>query len=258
MEHKKYEEQFSIRSYELDFNNRLFTSSMFDYLQQVATNHAVELGFGFFDLEDRGLYWVLARNHLDIYRYPTYGERLRVVTWPKGTDKLMALRDYIIYGAQGDIVAKATSTWVLMDLNKHRPVRPPKDLFIQVDEHAIESVPPKLMEPDGDGDIFYHEVGYSECDMNGHVNNVNYVRWIQNTFKQDQYNEYSIKDMQINFLCECGMDHAIDIVKKQVSSTVWYVEGYNKTLDRKAFQAMVTWEVNSAFIQLNNEPRTTA
>lgn len=238
---EKYKEYFEIRGYELDLNNRVFASSLFDYLQQVATNQASKLGFGYFDIKEQGTFWVLARNHLRVDRYPVYGEKLRVETWPKGTSKSMALRDYIIYDEDNKEIGRATSSWVLLDIKRHRPVRPPKDLPGVIEEDAIETIPTKINTPDSLRESYRYKVGYSDCDINGHVNNVNYIRWIQNIFSVEQYNTGIIKEIKANFLCECAIGHDLVISYKQINDTMWYVEVFNESLNKAALKSEVYW-----------------
>ncbi|WP_157950190.1 acyl-[acyl-carrier-protein] thioesterase [Vallitalea okinawensis] len=240
--HTKHEEIFNIRSYEVDFNNQLFISSIFDYMQQSATLHANNLGFGFDDLAKKGLYWVLSRIDVEIMSLPTYGGKVTVTTWPKSINKLFAMRDYILRDDHGNIICKATSAWILMDINKKRPSRPPKDLYDQVEEYAINTMPDKIQEPVNRILDYEHIVGYSDCDINKHVNNVNYIRWVQNTFDQTFHNTHRMTHIQVNFLCECGMGDAIEIYKQALENDQWYIDGHNKTLGQKAFQAIMTWE----------------
>lgn len=239
--HVKHEEIFNIRSYEVDFNNKLFVSSMFDYMQQAATLHANNLGFGFDNLTEKGLYWVLSRIDVEIISHPTYGGKVKVTTWPKSVNKLFAMRDYILTDDQENVICKATSAWILMDMNKKRPSKPPKDLCREVEEYAIKTMPDKIQEPEDRRLDYLHKVGYSDCDVNKHVNNVNYIRWIQNSFDQTFYNTHSMSHIQVNFLCECGMGHDIEIHKQQLEDGQWYIDGHNKTLGQKAFQAIMTW-----------------
>lgn len=237
----KYKEKFRIRSYELDLNNRLFVSTLFDYLQQVASYHAEELGFGLEDIKEVGTYWVLARNHLKIHSYPKYGDTLTVETWPKGNHKSMSLRDFVIYNSDGDVIGEATSSWLLMDLKRNRPVRPPKEIKGVVEEHVIAEVPGKIKDYEVADRVFTHKVGYSDCDVNGHVNNVNYIRWIQNAFSINKYSNEEVRDIQVNFLCECHIDDEIDMYMTEIDKNIWFVEGYNKTMDKKAFKSIIKW-----------------
>ena len=46
---------------------------------------------------------------------PLWGETIIVKTWPRGTDKLFALRDYEVRYPDGRSIALATSSWLIID-----------------------------------------------------------------------------------------------------------------------------------------------
>lgn len=55
-----YQETKTIRAYDVDFNNKIKISSVFNLLQDVASVHADLLGLGFKDLYKLDLGWVLS------------------------------------------------------------------------------------------------------------------------------------------------------------------------------------------------------
>ncbi len=67
------------------------------------------------DLFKKGLTWVLSRFHIEITRYPKWGETVQINTWPSGRGPLFAVRDYEILDAEGPLAA-ATSSWLIVDL----------------------------------------------------------------------------------------------------------------------------------------------
>jgi len=50
-----YEESFKVRTYDVDFKNQLKVNSIFNFMQDVASEHAKELGVGWNDLQNTGL-----------------------------------------------------------------------------------------------------------------------------------------------------------------------------------------------------------
>ena len=40
---------------------------------------------------------------------------------------------------------------------------------------------------------------YSELDLNGHMNNAHYVRWVADMFSLEQYESYEIAELEINY-----------------------------------------------------------
>ncbi len=121
-------EAFTLRAYEVDRGGRASLPTVCNWLQEAAGNHAAHLGWSVHDLGARGQTWVLARLRLHLARPISWGETVRVTTWPAGTHRLFALRDFRVVDANGDEVAAATTSWMLMQLATRRPVRPPREL----------------------------------------------------------------------------------------------------------------------------------
>ncbi len=174
-------EAFTLRSYEVDSGGRASLPTVCNWLQEAAGNHAARLGWSVHDLGARGQTWVLARLLLRVARPASWGETVRVTTWPAGTHRLFALRDFRIADANGDEVAAATTSWMLMQLATRRPVRPPREL------EALEARSPGRAMVDGMGRLAEPEsvacrecrveVRHGDLDVNGHANNVAVIGW---------------------------------------------------------------------------------
>ena len=91
-----WKETVGIRACDVDFNNRIKVSSIFNHMQDVASIHADALELGFKHLSEVDLFWVLAWAKIEIEAYPTFGNTLTIKTWPKFRHKLYSVRDFII------------------------------------------------------------------------------------------------------------------------------------------------------------------
>ena len=69
-------------------------------------------------------FWVLSRIVADIYLWPEWEETIIVRTWPRGTDKLFALRDYEVFYPDGRHIASGSSSWLIVDRTSKRIQRP--------------------------------------------------------------------------------------------------------------------------------------
>lgn len=241
-----WEESFNVRIYDTDFNGKIKISSIFNYMQEAATNHAANLNLGCEQLLDKELFWALSRVKIDIWDFPKHGDEIKIETWPKGTEKLFALRDFRIYNSQNQIIAKATSAWLIIDSEKLRPRRP--KLFIETigdfkNDHALSEVPGKISEYEKKELIFEKRIGYSDIDINQHMNNVKYIELITDSFSQAIFKEKKIKSMQVNFLSECKFGDEIQIFKGEFEDNrnCYYIEGINKHKNSKVFNATVEW-----------------
>ena len=86
--------------------------------------HAVKLGFGRDDLMRDNRFWVLSRIYAVIEKWPVWEDSIIVKTWPNGTDKLFALRNYEVKYPDGRHMASGTSSWLILDRTTKKVQRP--------------------------------------------------------------------------------------------------------------------------------------
>lgn len=174
-----YQAEYKIHTYEIDFRGRARLGSLLNYLQDSAGAQALELGFSVEDLFRLGLTWVLSRYHIKIERYPLLGEKITVQTWPSGRSEFFALRDYEVLDDAGQRILAATSSWMVINLERKQPV--PIDFLYQekiiLSRRALEdNFEPLPLLPSADREVEF-PVEINHLDLNRHVNNVVYVQW---------------------------------------------------------------------------------
>jgi acyl-ACP thioesterase len=171
-----------LKSYELDHRGSMPVWVIYRFLQEAAELTAVDLGFDTEALLSRSLSWMLARLQLRSGEPPMGRSRLIAETWPSGIESRFAQRDFRLYmhGADAQFVA-ATSYWLLIDINRKRPVTVENILGREhiVDVAHAVSEPFPAIHPAGEP-VFTSEfrVRRSDLDINDHVNNVHYVEWL--------------------------------------------------------------------------------
>jgi len=174
---------YTVRNYELGPHQAAHVRTLLDYLQETADAHIRKLGVSVQDLLKKDLLWVLVGYHLKIDRYPRAGETVTINTWYPGRQERFYLRDFEVYGAKGgadgNLIASATTSWALIDAVKRRPMKSDDalpDLPIlkrRAVEVGIEHLPP--VDSPRNGDPF--TVPSSCLDMYRHVNHVFYIQW---------------------------------------------------------------------------------
>lgn len=168
-----------IRYSEVDHNARLTLPALIDYFQDCSTFHSESVGFGmeFLKREQKG--WVLSHWQIVVDRYPHLCEPVTVGTFAYKFRGLMANRNFYMRDAKGEIIARADSSWVFMDLAKGKPVKPSPahveaygmgEPLAMPPEARRVSVPEALEVRDP------FPVLRGMIDMNEHVNNCQYVQ----------------------------------------------------------------------------------
>ncbi len=214
-----YSEKFTVCTWDVDYKNRLTMAAVFNYFQEVAGEHATRLGVGKDLLQQKNLAWVLSRMSVVLFRRPSWREKIVVETWPRGTNKLFAVRDYAITDEMGAPVAQARSGWLLIDVEKMRPLRPQvvtEGLPTNQEKPALEDGLPTL----GDGKalelVETRRALYSDIDYNGHVNNARYVQWIQDIFSLDLWQDVERLRFDINYISEVKPGERIAFYRKDI------------------------------------------
>ena len=241
-----YRETYKVRNYEADFNNQVKISSLFNYMQEIASNHADSLGWGFEHLEKEDLFWVLSRAKIIMNEYPPAGSNIIVETWPKNINKLFANRDFRFYDINNNIIGSATTAWLMVKRTSLRPVRPEILLtYLPVFDAipGIDEILEKL--PEAEEKIFLHQIetGYNDIDINRHTNNARYVEYILDCFSDNFFIENKIKAVQVNFLNQTKAGDKLSLYEgyNPAKKDERYIEAINH-LNQPVFQSAVEFE----------------
>lgn len=236
----KYIVKHRLTCYETDAAWRLKPASFMNMAQEAAGCHAVELGFGYDDLIATNTAWILSRVRVDFLDTPLWREDMTLTTWHKGLNRLFFLRDFIMTDSEGRERVKATTSWLVMNLETRRLVRDPnlmEDSTICT-ENAIETPADKVQMPKDKEPVFVmnHLVSYSDVDTNGHTNNAMYMHWAMDAVDYEISSQRSVKSFTINFNHETKPGDLVAISKvvvEQEDGRHVFVEG--KVDDTSAF-----------------------
>jgi len=208
-------ERFRVRSYEITPRGTASVLALADYLQEAAGHHAAELGVSMQDLLDDGRAWVLARLRLKIDRLPKWEDDVVVETWPSGLDRLYATREFVLHAGsdEGNVMARGTSAWLVIDTDRRRPLRPPAML------HSLDPPdrPPALAHdvsrdlppPERADAASTFTVRYHDLDVNRHVNNVRYLEWALETLPADVLDARRCQSLQLQFSAETTLGDTV-------------------------------------------------
>jgi len=200
------QKEYDVHVYETDTDSKLNLTSLFNFFQDVASDHAEILGFGRNDLMKHNHFWVLSRMYAEISVWPVWGERIIVKTYPNGTDKLFALRNYEAFYPDGRPVASATSSWVILDLAR-KIQRPEAALshFERYPERQNSLLRNATKLDFSGGELENSErfkVKISDLDINLHTNNVKYLQWLIDAYDLDFVKQHTLHSVEINYLAE--------------------------------------------------------
>ena len=174
-----------------------------DLAQEAANTHAATLGFGYDDLIQSRTAWVLSRVNIHFLKSPLWRDEVTLTTWHKGLERLFFLRDFILTDKEGNECIKATTSWIVLNLDTRRLVRDPKlmDEGTTCSDNALETPAGKVQMPKDIEAKFVmdHIVSYSDVDLLGHTNNAMYMHWAMDVVGYEVTENREVKSWTINF-----------------------------------------------------------
>jgi medium-chain acyl-[acyl-carrier-protein] hydrolase len=216
MELMQFEKEYRVHVYETGPDGRLNLYSLFNYLQDIASDHAIRLGFGRDDLIRDNRFWVLSRIYAEINELPQWENSIIVKTWPNGTDKLFALRNFDVSFPDGRHIASATSSWLILDRTTRKVQRPDSILSkFYSDLHPNRSPIRYASKIDTSGEesntSHRYRIKVSDLDLNLHTNNVRYLTWVSDCYNLDFVMKNVPRSAEINYLAESQYDEEVVI-----------------------------------------------
>lgn len=165
-------------------------------ISAVASNIRKE-GYGVDVLSGKGQTWVLVRCGIEILRRPELYSDLFIAVWKGDDNAICHSRNVEIYGPAGELLGCGITDWSILDKGSH-------SLVVTNMESTLEAKtvkcrrPRRIIQFEG-GRSIYGQVGYSECDFNGHLNNCRYVDWFFNLLPDKVVELSSHLRLDINF-----------------------------------------------------------
>ncbi|MEZ4777148.1 MAG: thioesterase [Bacteroidia bacterium] len=200
-----HQADFFVRTYETGADGQLTLPFLVGYMQEAAAWHAAALGASMEQLHAKGVAWVLYRMKLEVFRYPSLGEKVQIQTWPSGWEKFYFYRDYRALDEKGEVIAQATSTWLMFDIQTRKlSIRPELARDIRPPEGVAHL--PRAERKLAPGENFLYETTFTirrhDLDLNGHVTNMRYFQWICDALPDEVVAGKVIKEIDIIFKAE--------------------------------------------------------
>ncbi len=197
--------EYTIGSYDIDSKKRLTIPALTKMMHEAAMQNVLKLNLSYWDLIPHKVSWVLMRKKMEIFRQPLLGEKVIVETHPAGFQKLFTYRDFKVFDEKNNLVASASSTWLLMDTETRKMAPIPQFIL----EHEIPELDflkhPAKKIPAVDNPEFQKEytVGWFELDWNEHLNNIHYLVKMLEVLPLETHQEKSLKRMDLIYKLEC-------------------------------------------------------
>lgn len=211
-------ETLVVPTYMSDYRGEILLSSLCAIFSDIAGHHADSIGIGIDELREKhNMTWMLRRLSIAVDRMPRCAETIDVQTMPIDTQGLFTHRIYRITQNGGSAV-RALSEWLMVDLEKRRPVRPIAEVVDicnrnpKPDDMPAISLNDKNL-PSDFAAVATFRACYGDIDFNGHVTQASYVRWIIDSLPMQFHADNQLVATEIFFQHEVLPEAQISVVQ---------------------------------------------
>lgn len=174
-----YEFTCRVRYSEVGHRGLLTLPALVNLFQDCSTFQSEALGVGAAWLRAAGRAWVLTHWQIVIDRYPSLCESIAVGTFASSFKGIVAKRNFYLRDGSGTMIARAASTWALIDLETGRPLHPEPAFTIPYGTLPALEMPPeprRVKVPEDAAPCAPVTVTRGLIDTNEHVNNCQYIQ----------------------------------------------------------------------------------
>lgn len=194
------------------------------YLQEAATLAAEDGGFGREKTLEYHAFWMLARIWFRLDRPLRWEEKVTVRTWHRGSKTALMYRDFDLL-AGGVPVGEAVSAWVLAGVEDRKLLRLSQMRELEGTEGGglcKQLTLSKLRMPGEMEERDRRRMGYSDTDINGHVNNTRYADFVCDALRLEGLpRSRFLSDLQIGYTAESRAGDVLTLeVGEQGGSTL--------------------------------------
>jgi acyl-CoA thioester hydrolase len=177
---------FRVRYYECDAYGHLNNTNYLRFMQETAFDASAAAGFGLDRYTNMGRQWWVRETGIEYLRPVRYNDLVEVKTWVADIQRVSSRRLYEMrLAGTEELVAKAHTDWICMDVQTRRPARVPEEfkaayfpegLPAEVPEH--EPFPAAPPPPAGVFKI-QRRVAWKDIDTARIVNNPVYLEYVE-------------------------------------------------------------------------------
>ncbi len=223
--------KYSVDPENIDFNGQITIPALCSHaINAIAQNIRVE-GYGVDVLAKEKRTWVLLRSAFEIDERPGLYDIIYVNVWPvAGSNGLTYNRCVRILDSRGRELGRGTTEWCVIDIESRRPIISALDCSDEVSPIPCRS--PKRIRDFEPQFIDGRRVRYSECDFNGHLNNIKYVDMMYDMLPDSIIETDSKVRLDINYRHEAlrGADISTGIRQEGDNQFLFIARSADRTL----------------------------
>ena len=211
---------FTITLPEVGESNRLTNKGFLTILQEAACIHSKYLGVSVTTSQENGLAWVLLNWKLKVFSRPKWNDNIKVNTWCRKISHMFFYRDFEVFDENNNLIAIATTKWVLFDLNTNsisKDFEKVKKNYSCVDKSVFsENFSERLLVPENETFVKEYTVLKRDIDTNHHVNNLNYLDF---AFEVVDVNDFN--NVEIMYKHEAKLGETLNLFYSKIDNSTY-------------------------------------
>lgn len=196
-----YEHIYTIDYIDIDENNRLTTRNFIKYMQEIAGSHSSSVGYGLDDLMKVNMAWIILNWRIKIFSRPKCKDRIIIKTWVSKFDKIYSFREFEVYDEHNNLIAIASSKWVLKNHSTKTIVRITPEIvnaYDCINKSVFEDdLDKKVIVPESVDNYYEYIIQRRDIDTNHHVNNLYYIDFAYEALPDEVYNNILFSNVEI-------------------------------------------------------------
>ncbi len=211
--------------HDTDASRNVRPSKILEYMQETANLQCESSGLPLDALrDDHGLAFILGSLSLNIHLPLHAYENIEVLTWCRPAKGYIFNRYFEIRRGE-DMIAEASTVWVLIDINSKNMVRASAYPFLDNCFYYDEPIDPKSLLPKAriGSDASLYKVGdrrivYSDIDYNIHMNNTRYPDMLCDFLSEitDREHPHSVTALSLSYLNESRFEDTLAVFRSDI------------------------------------------
>ena len=214
MDSNIYSYDININFSDIDEDNQMTNKGILRLMQEVAGIRSGMLGYGVNDVPKTGLAWLILYWKLKVFTRPKTNTKLTINTWTRSENPLFSYRDFEVYD-NATLIAKATSKWVLFDVNKKSITKISKEIqekYACINKFAFtEKLNEKIREPENSKFIMDYAIQRRDIDTNHHVNNLYYLDYANEALPYEIFKNCKFSNVEIMYKHEAKLGDTVSL-----------------------------------------------
>lgn len=233
---QKVSAAFTDRRCEMDISHasQLFQDAFTEFFAQYGCD-AIRMS------RSHGAVWAIARSKIRYERLPLWGETVRVRVLPVKLSAVSIHLNVVVESLDGATLVRCRQELCAVDVTDHslrRVNTTPFPLDLPVEPPILdEPFRRKKVDLDEACLSYRHLVRSTDTDINGHMNNVAYVRLLLDAFPSAFWDRYFIRSFDIHYAAESREGEELSVYQQREGDTVdLQIKAGDRSLIKAFFQ----------------------